>query len=79
MKKFTSQKIKAVRIICRRATRMRLMAEEIEDYCDLLLDLEHEEIDLAKKAAERKPGMNIAEFAADLSAKLKARKPRKAA
>jgi len=61
---FRRKKITVVRLIAARAKRMRLVAEEIEYYCDLLLDLDDQQIaasnaqweqdQVAKKRAAKK-------------------------
>ena len=64
MASFRRKKITVVRLIAARAKRMRLVAEEIEYYCDLLLDLDDQQIaasnaqweqdQVAKKRAAKK-------------------------
>ena len=64
MASFRRKKITVVRLIAARAKRMRLVAEEIEYYCDVLLDLDDQQIaasnaqweqdQVAKKRAAKK-------------------------
>jgi hypothetical protein len=71
---FRRKKITVVRLIAARAKRMRLVAEEIEYYCDVLLDLDDQQI--AASNAQWKQDQAAKNRAAKKAA---ARKPRKAA